>query len=584
MNVALSKIAIIAGDAELAESISAHFRAPRIYVSVIETPRIRLEEYGVFENDCIHVTNAIKAQHPQLVLLVSCSNEVAERLRAHLPPIDALDIKTFEPTELRRLVGFRKHSVDVEVSYLRPRRRRHIVAVEKGDSMALVIARNLAAACGADIFLLPAVSEEKSEAIDDQLRAWASESGLAKDEAKNEVLAFLTAQLGPLPSADPESVTFVTSGVPYGIYPFRCPTTHLLRYPLLGVSALNGMVKSLNHARRSPAVVLIDPGAIEQSELSTLREAFGKAGYLIRTATGTNATAGQARELTEILPSDFIVYSTHCGEVKGRRITERFFDRHEEAHEISYDLVRNLSLSSTPGMIHVENFMRFLSLDGISWKDDAGKRRIGAGEILKDFIDRDRRRGGDPKQYEIIDSVESPPIKSSDSLQMHDFVYRPMPQVVGGYMHPVVFNNACSSWREFASRYGCSGASVYVGTSLDVLDSVARKVAVSFAGAVAVGKGVGYSLFRAQKEFILQLGYTPYLMHGYLFTTVRPLPRSAPPPAFVVAKRILESLAVYNEGWSGDPKGQRQFEATKTFLENELASLQRMRIVKRVGA
>jgi hypothetical protein len=305
---------------------------------------------------------------------------------------------------------------------------------------------------------------------------------------------------------------------------------------------------------------------------------------VVRTATGRNATAGQAQELTEILPSDFIFYSTHCGEVKGRRITERFFDRHGKAHEISYDLVRNLSLSSTPGMIHVENFMRFLSLDGISWKDDAGKRRIGAGDIMKDFIERDRRRGGDPKQYEIIESVESPPIKSSDSLQMHDFAHCRMPQVVGGYMHPIVFNNACSSWREFASRYGCSGASVYVGTSLDVLDSLARNVAVSFARAVAVGKGVGYALFRAQKEFIPQLGYTPYLMHGYLFTTVRPLPRSAPPPSLVVAKRILESLAVYNEGWRGDPKGQRQFEATKTFLENELAAPQRMRIVKRVGA
>jgi hypothetical protein len=149
---------------------------------------------------------------------------------------------------------------------------------------------------------------------------------------------------------------------------------------------------------------------------------------------------------------------------------------------------------------------------------------------------------------------------------MHDFAYCPMPQVVGGYMHPVVFNNTCSSWREFASRYGCSGASVYVGTSLDVLDSLARKVAVSFARAVAIGKTVGYAIFRAQKEFIPQLGYTPYLMHGYLFTAVPPIPQSESPPALIVVKRILESLAMYNECWSGDPNGQRQFEATKNFL------------------
>ena len=72
MNIILSKIAIVSGDAELAELISAHFRAPRVYVAVIGAPTIRLEEYGVFQNDCIRVTNAIKAHHPQLVLLVAC--------------------------------------------------------------------------------------------------------------------------------------------------------------------------------------------------------------------------------------------------------------------------------------------------------------------------------------------------------------------------------------------------------------------------------------------------------------------------------------------------------------------------------
>ena len=581
MNIILSKIAIVSGDAELAELISAHFRAPRVYVAVIGAPTIRLEEYGVFQNDCIRVTNAIKAHHPQLVLFVACSDKVADTIRESLPPIDFLDIKSYDITELSRLVGFREHAVDVEVSYLRPRHHRHIVAVEKGDGMALVIARNLATACGADVFLLPEVTREREKDIDDRLRRWANESGVSKDEARNEVLSFLTAQLGPLPAAKPESVTFITLGIPYGIYPFRCPTTHLVSFPLLGVSTLNGMVKSLNRARRSPAVVFIDPGSVEKSELKPLKEAFGKAGYLMRSATGANATAGQARELTELLPSDFIFYSTHCGEVRGRRITERFCDRHGKKHEISYDVVRNLSLTSTPGMIHVESLTRFLSLDGISWNDDAAKRRINAGEVMKDFIELERRRKGDPKQYDIIESIKSPPIKSSDSLQMHDFAYCPMLQNVGGYMHPVVFNNACSSWREFAIRYGCNGASVYIGTSLDVLDSIAYKVAVSFAGAGAIGKNAGYALFRAQKEFVPQLGYTPYLMHGYLFTTILPLPRSAPDPAMIVAKRILEALATYQAGWSDDAKAKHQMEATKNFLQNELTSLKHVRTVKK---
>jgi len=583
VKITLSKIAIVAENAELAESISAHFRAPRVYVSVIEAPTVRLEEFGVFENDCIHVTNAIKGHHPQLVLLVACSEKVAEKIRTYLPPLDSLEINKFDPTTLSGLIGFRKNPVAIEVNYLRPHRRRHIVAVEKGEAMSLVIARNLAAASGADIFLLPEVAEEQRELISDKLRDWANESGLLKDEAKDQVLTFINAQLGPLPSAEPETVTFITSGVPYGIYPFRCPTTHLLRYPLLGVSALNGMVKSLNHARRSPAVVFIDPGAVERSELPLLKQAFCNAGYLMRSATGANATAGQARELTEMLPSDFIFYSTHCGEVRGRRVKERFTDRKRNDHEIAYDVVRNVSRTSTPGMLRLDHFMRFLSLDGVSWTDDDGKRRINAGDILRDFLEMNKRRGANPEQFQIIESVESPLIKSSDSLQMNDFAYFPVPQVVGGYMHPTVFNNACSSWREFASRYGCSGASVSIGTSLNVLDSLARQVAMSFAHAAAIGKNIGYALFRAQKQFIQQMGYTPYLMHGYLFTTIRPLPHSAPPPALIVASKIIEVLAACEKSWSHEPRGKREFDATKNFLQNELELLKKMQMRSRMN-
>jgi hypothetical protein len=82
----------------------------------------------------------------------------------------------------------------------------------------------------------------------------------------------------------------------------------------------------------------------------------------------------------------------------------------------------------------------------------------------------------------------------------------------------------------------------------------------------------------AQKVFIQQLGYTPYLMHGYLFTTIRPLPRSAPPPSLIVAKRIIEALAIYEDNWSDEPKGQHRLQETKNFLQNGLESLKRMRV------
>jgi hypothetical protein len=119
-----------------------------------------------------------------------------------------------------------------------------------------------------------------------------------------------------------------------------------------------------------------------------------------------------------------------------------------------------------------------------------------------------------------------------------------------------------------------------VGTSVDVLDSVAKAVASRFGQEVSKGRPVGYALFRAQKTFVSQLDYTPYLMHGYLFTSLRPLPPSAPPARLIVAQRILQSLAVYEEDWGGKQKAERELESARAFLRNELISLQRTTSIK----
>jgi hypothetical protein len=86
------------------------------------------------------------------------------------------------------------------------------------------------------------------------------------------------------------------------------------------------------------------------------------------------------------------------------------------AHHISYDLVKSLMVSPLEGQIEVMDLQRFLSPDGIPWSDEVGKSRIGAGRILKEYIDLSRKRSGNPKQYKIVSSEPSPHIQASDSL------------------------------------------------------------------------------------------------------------------------------------------------------------------------
>ena len=165
--------------------------------------------------------------------------------------------------------------------------------------------------------------------LKEKSRTWSNGSQDEKRQAR-ELSCHSLAQDYPLDCStlsDARSISFITRGVPYGVLPFRCPSTHYFSFPLLGLSVLSGMLKSQAHVR-CPIVVLIDPNTVGQSEFETLRKTFGAAGYHLRLAYGGGATIQNTTYLSQFLPSHFIFFSTHCGEPDGHQIVERFPDRY----------------------------------------------------------------------------------------------------------------------------------------------------------------------------------------------------------------------------------------------------------------
>ena len=154
---------------------------------------------------------------------------------------------------------------------------------------------------------------------------------------------------------------------------------------------------------------------------------------------------------------------------------------------------------------------------------------------------------------------------------MHDGNYFPIHESVGGGHYPVIFNNACSSWRTLSMNFGCCGASVYIGTSTDVLNSVATTIASSFVKAVTSGKCVGTALFRSQKKFMTQFGYTPYLMHGYFYTKL-----NNPMTRHHHHRRVIQSLFSAIEAASRLPENSKGKSSILTFLRQELEGLSKI--------
>lgn len=505
-----------------------------------------MEEYGVFNNECVSVSNAIRALQSEHIIIVGCHPDIVSELTRRINSGNVIELNSFSENFISKIPGYKKITDSEKLEKISPQNppSGHIIAVEDNGDLSLTIARNLAAFTDANIVLIPRATKEEVEEVQEYLRSWISGiSSLEREDGKNILFSIIEQRLGKLICHPVESISFITRGIPYGIYPFTCPTTHYFSVPSLGLSIIKGMLKSNYYYLRCPIVYLCDPGEFDESEFKVLSDIFFTRGYTIRRSYGSSALVRDVRFLTQYLPSDFIFYSTHCGELEGRRVKERFITSDGKEHIVCYEAAMGYSPVPNSDLFEVLEFKRWLSLDDVRWSDNEGKNKIGAGEIIKEYIDLSRREKG---KITLLESSAAGIIKGASALKMYESNFLPALTSVGGLKYPIVFNNACSSWREFSERFSWAGASIYIGASVDIPNLIALDVVTKFARAAVNGKAIGYCLYNAQKEFVADLHYTPYLMYGYLFTKCPPTePRKQNPK--IIAKELSGAILKWKE-------------------------------------
>ncbi|PWT84462.1 MAG: hypothetical protein C5B58_04700 [Acidobacteria bacterium] len=244
----LSKVVVIATDALLAEQVCARFRSSRTYLVAIEAPKERLVEYGVYKNDCIRVGNIVEAIEPDYVLFLGSSDAAVRAVRTHFDESrHIVALKTFDESALNALPGFRSEPVSAFVWDGRVPCRAQLIVVEETNTVARVIAENLAVAQSALLHVMRAPSAEVLDASADDLRDWAELDGIEREEVKSKLLETIRTRIGPLAETTPSCISFFTQGIPYGIHPFRCPTTHFYSKHLVGISVVTGILNLCRH-------------------------------------------------------------------------------------------------------------------------------------------------------------------------------------------------------------------------------------------------------------------------------------------------------------------------------------------------
>ncbi len=568
----LSHFLVISDDPALAEEVCLHFRRPGFYVLLLEAPNENLNSHGHLEKNCQFVANAIVQTGVTTVLFAGCpthSKKIIQRMLKGTG-LEVLNYTGYE--SLQTISGNSPQAAKVNRSLRNG--RPHLIAIEEGHEFSEVIARNLAVACHSRLATIPHVSAERLNDFVRDWREWSICTGFAMDDAKDRILSLIGEQTVEIRRDVLASVTFISIGIPYGIWSFDSPVTHLPIQPSLGLTLINGLLKSLSAEMRCPVVILLDPSKTDHSERHTVFEAFRAHNYLIRQAVGQAATAMAARYLIEFMPSDAVFLSTHCGEVRGQLVTESLMIAPGEQHTFRYERVVSGFRSQNPELFEVKKLIRPVSLDGLDWFDSAHGDRSVAKQIMELVLTEEVSKAEDSKRR-LISATETGVVQFSDSLQMADLPYSPDPIVVGGMMHPIIFNNACSSARELASKFMVAGASCYVGTTRDTADSLAAEVARGFAQSASRGSYIALALHEAQNAFANDLGYNPYLVYGYAFAQLIP-----PPPIVLddfVEDRILQAIEGQKAVTPRSRNHQHQIEGVIRFLESELDGLRHQR-------
>jgi hypothetical protein len=391
-----------------------------------------------------------------------------------------------------------------------------LVACERGDLLAEVLASNLAFACGASFAVFPELAESDG---DDWLEEiYALGEGGDVTARFSELAQRARAHLGQLDFTRYKTILFVTAGFPWGIAVPEVASTHMYRYPDFGRAVIEGLWACQKPTRSARTALLIDPQTVEGSEIPAINHALLKNGTLTRVVRGSAATQTRVQFILDLLPHDIVVLSSHAGDAPGARITYEYPDSDGRQRRLVVDRALGIGYDSFDDMFRVMQYHRFHSLDGVDWRDKAGKAALPVGTAITTWSAM--REPINRNDY-IVEQQPIPRVIGSMAMRLHDGVWLFASHGFAPGSAPLFVNNSCWSWHELSRRTTFAGARGYVGSLFPITDVEAQEVGKALFGR-HIGEELPRALWRAQRVIYGSSARRPYVMVGLPFIAIRP--------------------------------------------------------------
>jgi hypothetical protein len=529
---------LVTDDPLLAARISALFARPGRYFPVIDGPRMSRPDA---DNEVVRRRNAMVLTGAQRVLMGGLPAPAISAIRPGWREVIVSDryddhVQALSGT-VRRPAGTLRWGPDnLGIGLYRARLARQelqpdlgtspplsmveagthlLVACERGDHLAEVVASNLAFACGASFAVFPELAESDRDKWLEEMYALGEGGDVTYQfrEFAQRALVHLGRDLTTY-----RTILFVTAGFAWGIAVSEVAATHMYRYPDFGRAVVEGLWASQKPYRSARTALLIDPQAVEGSEIRVINQALMENGTLTRVLRGPAATQVRVQFLLDLLPHDIIVISSHAGDAPGARITYEYPDADGRQRRLVVDQALGIGYDPSDDMFRVMEYHRFRSLDGVDWRDKAGKATLPVGTALTTWNAMDGPL--DRKDY-IVEQQSIPRIIGSMAMQLHDGIWLFASHGFAPGSAPLFVNNSCWSWHQLSKRTTFAGARGYVGSLFPITDAEAQEFGKALFGRY-IGQELPRALWLAQRDIYGTSARRPYVMVGLPFIAIRP--------------------------------------------------------------
>jgi len=599
----LNKFLCIANDPILAAMTSSCHNEQGEYFSILEAPRMGGYYWDAEVTRC---NNVVIRMRPEKIIFVGLQLEQKRALKAYIP--DRMIIEIDQAEDINEHIGklmdipkeelvwsLKDAAAGLFLSKSQRKRLRltsdstapvsgeqvlgegtHVVICEAREDVAPIIAANYAHSIGAKFTLIPEPTDLEVRKIEDQFYdLYSAESEIPMIERSRSLRDEIKEKLKHFTVGMESCITFITKGIPYGFVFPEVPSAHLISYPNLGL-LLNSSIRCEWENQGVRVALLVDPGFYPESEVQQIAEFFRRNRVWSGLLIGSSAKVFNVGQAMHFLPYDFLMISTHAGEISGRRIQIRLQDKKGTEHVLTVDIAAGFGLIPGTEKVEVRQLTRFVAIDGVDWNDNDRKKKInGLSDIMRDFIEKD------PQDWEIINYADVDRVRHSMVLKMTDHYLLPLPTSLANTGEPIVLNNACCSWYEMSDRFIWSGARTYIGTLYDVTSVEAAQVAISLI-IKHQGEPLAFALWQVQNEVYGNNSRHPYILIGPHFVTIKPT--TIPNAKRYLLKKLEEGYVLWDAMRKKIREDQKdedeieKYDATVEFFRTLLDDLSKTRI------